>query len=541
MTLSLMLLKIGQAADLLHGRQGEIAQIIVNGEFDRARAGLHAAGNKIRPLADELAPEQLPPLVSSAQLAVDGLRYVEERKFEQAALAYQQAADHVADEWPLIADAWLLSSAYAAQLAGVKQNNQLMTDLAIKIQLEAAGRFNEIAVDTSINAADILRQSGKNQLDRAQLERALTTLKRLEPQVDRTSDPNRYVALQSGIASTLWRLGERSADDSLLFQAEISARNALDTAETLNEPLMLASALVEWGNVQLELGSRGGGPDRLDQAISAYKRASEIIDADEELRTWARARNNIANAYLEKSREKNDPDILMEAVKTYRDTLRRLSREEHGDLWAIVKSNLGRALMTQARQKNDTHLLRMAAQELEATLSYYKPETASLAWAQTSLALANVWREIGINERDEDALQKAVSLVQNTIEGYDPKAAPRHWATAHFTLGNILFALAELAPRAETYKASASAFNSARDVITEEAQPQVAAALALLEASALHRAALESNDTEILKDAEQAAKDTLRISSKLRDEAPSDRLNNLVEGANHLLSQIKKR
>jgi tetratricopeptide (TPR) repeat protein len=541
MTLSLMLLKIGQTADLLHGRQSETAQAIVNGDLNKARAVLHETGEKIRPLADKLAPEQFPPLVASAQLAVDATRYQKERKYEQAALAYQQAADSIADRWPLIADALLLSSAYATQVAGVEQNNHRMMDLAAKLQLEAAGRYNEIAVDTGINAADTLRQSGEKRMGSAQLKRAIAILKRLEPQVDRTSDPSRYVALQSGIGSTLWRLGQRSTNNSLLLQAETFAKNALDTAETLNEPSTLADALVVWGNVQLELGARGGDLDRIDHAISAYKRASKAFDLDHELRGWLSARNNIGAAYDQKARIKKDPEILTEEIEIYRDTLRRLSREEHGDLWALVKSNLARALMSQGKQKNDSRLLRMAAQELEATLSYYKPETDSLAWAKTSQTLATVWSEIGITERNEDALQKAVSLVQNTIESYDPKVAPLPWAIAHFDLGKILFDWAELIPKTETYKASAAALSKARDVIAEETQPQVAASLALLEASALYHAALESNDTATLKDAEQAAKDALRIANGVKDKAPSAQLKDIAEGANHLISQINKK
>lgn len=540
MTLSLMLLKIGQTADLLHGYQSKIAQAIVDGEFEAARAALHEAGEEIRPLADELAPWQPPPLVASAQLALEADTYAEEGKHEQAALAYQQSAEIIAGRWPLIADALLLASTHAAQRAGSKENDQQMAFAAANTQLEAAGRFSEVALNTAIHAADIFREGGKHRVDSGQLEHALAILRRLEPQVDLEIDPARYTALQTGIASTLWRLGERSAETALLLQAETAADRALAAAETLDAPAILTNALIVWGNIQLEFGERNLDPDRLDDAISAYQRASGMLDVDNELRNWVRARNNIAVAYSAKFRVEGDPRILSHEAKIYRDSLRRLDRDEHGDLWALVRSNLGGVLLIQARQENSTGLFRMAADELKAALSYYTPETTPLAWAQTSQALAQVWSEVGITEKDEKALRQAAALIEDIIEVLDRQATPYPWALAHFNLGYILYALAELAPKVDTYQAAAAAYEEAAYVITQEVQPQLAAALPFYKASALYRAALEDKNAEALKEAETAANEAVSIASTLHDKAPSGWLKDFIKEANQLLSLIKK-
>jgi tetratricopeptide (TPR) repeat protein len=464
-----------------------------------------------------------------------------EGKFNQAALSYQQAAEIIAHRWPLIADAFLLASSHAAQRAGSEQNDQRMANAVANMQLEAAGRLNEAALDTAIHAAEVFRRGGENQMGKEQLERALAILRRIEPQVDSKSDPARYAALQTGIASTLWRLGQRLAEIDLLLQAETAADKALTTAETLDAPTALAGVLIDWGNIQLALGQRIGNADRIDKAISAYQRASGMIDDNNELRAWLTTRNNIAAAYFAKSYVKDDPQILSQSAETHRDTLRRLDRDKHADLWALVKSNLGRVLLSQGRQENSARLLRMAAQELEATLSYYTHQTAPLAWAQTSQDLAEVWSEIGIMEKDEKALQQAVAVIESTIQALDRQTTPYPWAVAHFDLGNILYALGELAPKADNnYEAAAAAYENAANVITEKVQPQFAATVILYRASALYRAALESGNTETRKEAENVANEAVRISSALNESAPSEQTKDLAKDAIQLLQLIKK-
>ncbi len=112
MVQALLLLRIGQTAEALGARQAELAQAIVAGDGAETERLARETGEMLRPLANDLAPEQPPPLVAAARDAEAARERIAASDFVEGIRGYVAAADAArAANWPLMATGFELAVA----------------------------------------------------------------------------------------------------------------------------------------------------------------------------------------------------------------------------------------------------------------------------------------------------------------------------------------------------------------------------------------------------------------------------------------------
>ena len=526
---ALTLLKIGTTGDTLKARQGEIAQAVVSGDAPEAERLLQDTGEMLRPLADDLAPEVLPPLVAASRSAQEA-RDAAASDPVAAIRGYVAAMEQVRDTWPVVAEAYEMAAAelLANDRAGpaVRETFGGAGDPAVGIWLDIAQRQRGRALDLGLAAADRIVRQGKWAVDDALLQEAADVLVSVEPLIAREQDPKRYVALNTALASLQLENAQRSGDWETLRRAESAADAAIDAAEALGEEEVL-SHLTTWASVQLYLGRWSGDPSYLDRALDAFERVAGSQDADQDLATWASAQNNVAVVQSDKAAMDRDTAALSQAAATYRRIAARMDQDKQPESWAHYTRNMASALNTLGGWEGFEAPIRESISALEELRAFEAEGEPDLASAYTIEKLAQAWWELGYQTKDPDAYATAAQLMGDAVEIYDPETAARQRVTAQLQLGDIRQAAAAMSSRADDYLAAADAYSAARSTAEASDQLQLYVRGTLAQATALDKAAALGGTPEGSpepRDLVAAAKDAIDGRPTEENSAEWDRL-----------------
>lgn len=501
---ALLLLRMGRAADRLHVEQAEVAEAIVAGKDDAAAELLQKAGESLRPLVNDLAPPALSRNETVAALVDEAAAASEAGDLQAAADLLYGAAQEVAADMPLVADAYRLAAVNAIERSDLSPDDYLAA--ASDLRIAAARRLNEASFEAAMAAAAAMRERGDDLVDGTLLQRSVDVVNSVARTVDAEDDPERYYRVQTELATLKWRLGVRRNSLDAQLDAERAAEAALRVTEQLG--VRGWDALNVWGNVQLELARLMSEPERLGEALGAYERLAREADSADDQGTWATATANIALVNELRAREAGDALLLAEAAAAYRDLLAELDRHDDEDAWAYNKNRLASVLYTRGVWEGSGAAVREAIREIDAVKALHAEDGAVLPWAEAAQAEALMWGALGRMEQQPNHFETAAELMAKAAEVYDTGETLWAWINLEEARAHLLAGAAELSSSAAGYLDAAEAISGARNKVGEQEHPVVFAEYAIREAryrmAAVERGAGREERVHAIELAEQA-------------------------------------
>ena len=188
------------------------------------------------------------------------------------------------------------------------------------------------------------------------------------PTIDK---PERRAFLQWALGNALVGLGERESGPERLKQAIEAYRVALEKLTRERAPLQWAMLQTDLGTALQTLGARESGPERLEQAVEAYRVALEKLTRERTPLQWAGTQNNLGNALAILGTRESGPKRLEQAVEAYRAALEEYTRERVPLEWAATHNNLGNALLALGERESGTTLLEQAMEAYQAALEVF--------------------------------------------------------------------------------------------------------------------------------------------------------------------------
>ena len=258
----------------------------------------------------------------------------------------------------------------------------------------------------------------------------------------RTIDkPERRVALQWALGNALVGLGERESGPERLKQAIDAYRAALEKLTRKRAPLQWAFLQKDLGTALQTLGARENGTARLEQAVEAYRATLEVLTRERVPLDWAATQNNLGNALFTLGERKSGIACLERAVEAYRAALKEYTRDRVPLDWAMTQSNLGAALSTLGERETGTARLEQAVEAFRTALEERPRAHVPLDWAATQNNLGNALLNLAKRETGTARLEQAVEVFRAALEERTREHVPLDWAATQNNLGSALQAL----------------------------------------------------------------------------------------------------
>ena len=203
------------------------------------------------------------------------------------------------------------------------------------------------------NLGNVLARLGKGETGPERLEQAVDAYRAALQERSRERVPLDWAMTQNNLGVALKNLGEREAGPERLEQAvdayraalQERSREPLDWAGTQNNlPLDWAGTQNNLGVALMRLGEREAGPERLEQAVDAYRAALEVYTRERVPLDWAGVQNNLGVALESLAGREAGPERLEQAVDAYRAALEVFNSEESPRYRDMVEKNLRRVL-----------------------------------------------------------------------------------------------------------------------------------------------------------------------------------------------------
>lgn len=164
---------------------------------------------------------------------------------------------------------------------------------------------------------------------------ALRVLQTTELEAKKSADRD-YMAARGTCA---YLCGLRQAAPGFLQEAIAWRKKLLDD---LKEPSERATASNNLGNALRALGEREGNPEKLTEAVAAYRAAREVLTKEQMPVDWAMTQNNLGTALRVLGEREGNPEKLAEAVAAYRAALEVFEQKATNYYWKITTANLER-------------------------------------------------------------------------------------------------------------------------------------------------------------------------------------------------------
>jgi len=235
---------------------------------------------------------------------------------------------------------------------------------------------------------------------------------------------------------------ERGRDKGLNFDLEVSIALAQKSCNRANDADQRGTAQNELGIALRVLGERESDPQRLNEAVGAYRAALEEYTQDRMPLDWAMTQNNLGNALRVLGERESDPQRLNEAVGTYRAALEEYTQDRVPLDWATTQNNLGSALSALGQRESDPQRLKEAVGAYRAALEEYTQDRVPLDWAMTQNNLGNALQVLGQRESDPQRLKEAVDAYRAALEEYTQDRMPLDWAMTQNNLALVMMAFA---------------------------------------------------------------------------------------------------
>jgi tetratricopeptide (TPR) repeat protein len=318
------------------------------GHFDHAHELLRqatqaqiAAAQEARKLKEQAqAAKDAQMLGAASSTAAEGSIAMTERRYQEAAQLFAQAADYV-------------PAAHASEHGGYLTRE-----------------------------ADAFYEQGDQRGDNDALRSSIEVYGRVLTHYPRSQVPFAWANIQARLGTVLETLGARESGTTMLEEAVVADRAALEEYRRERVPLDWARTQGNLGNALTELGEREIGTEKLEQAVQAYRAALEEGTREWAPLDWAKTQNNLGTA-LEALGERESGTARLEeaAVAAFRAALEERTRERVPLLWAETQNNLGDALMGLGERETGTARLEQAVKAYGEALKEATRERVPPLWA----------------------------------------------------------------------------------------------------------------------------------------------------------------
>jgi tetratricopeptide (TPR) repeat protein len=345
---------------------------------------------------------------------------------------------------------------------------------ALKVLQVAAKRSKNIALWREI--AGVADEIGGISPERKPLEMAVDACRqviKLMEKEDRKVGSLLWAMVQDRFGNALRTLGERESGPERLVEAVAAYREALKERTRERVPADWAVTQNNLGNALAILGQRESGTTRLKEAVAAFGEALKERTRERAPLDWATTQNNLGNALRTLGDREGDTARLEEAVTAYREALKERTRERVPLRWATTQSNLGVALRSLGEGESGTARLEEAVAAYHEALKERTRERAPLDWATTQNNLGNALAVLGGRESDTARFEEAVAAYRNALKECTRDRVPLQWAMTQNNLGGALLILGERESEGGTERLNeaVAACRAALEEVTSENAP----------------------------------------------------------------------
>jgi tetratricopeptide (TPR) repeat protein len=379
---------------------------------------------------------------------------------------------------------------------------------------------------------ELLIARGRALDSRYQYQDAAETFRDAEELIGPANRPDHWSFARSSRISSLANAGIRIDIDmgnSLLQQAEILAREHLETFPKESSQENWSRAQVSLGRVLNKLGTRlqaAEGTNALNDAIEAYQSALTFFSAEEHPVDWAYTHSNLADSLTELSTrlpEKEGVDALRNASKSFSQALTVFAKDQFPSHWASSLTGLGSVLFQLGQRSSgeeSMEALQSARMAITGSLIINTKEHFPEEWAMTHYNIGQILHEMGRRKSSNDLFLASVGHFKESLTVFSKEDEPQIWSEAQAGLGGALTSFAIGRPDKEktTYlNISMDAYKEALEVITKESLPLRWAALQV-DTGKIHKnlgiISHGSSSIEAFESASKAYKQALTVYTK---------------------------
>ena len=264
-------------------------------DFQRLKAQV-AALNPDNPTAKALV-EQAEPEIEAGhfQRAHELLRQA-----TQAQIAAAQAAERLEQQAHDARDAQMLGAARSTAVDGDVAMTERRYQEGARLFGEAAdyvpARYEKEQGRYFLRQADALYLQGDERGDNDALRSSIEVFGRALADYPRSQAPLEWAAIQDHLGNALSTLGNRESDTRRLEQAVAAYRRALEEQTLQRVPLDWGTTQNDLGTALAMLGRRDGETVLLKEAVTAFRAALEVRARERTPLDWAATQNNLGLA-----------------------------------------------------------------------------------------------------------------------------------------------------------------------------------------------------------------------------------------------------
>ena len=329
--------------------------------------------------------------------------------------------------------------------------------------------------------------------------------------------PLDWAETYSSRAEMLQRFGLRSAMGvSLIYLAEAARgyQKALSVISAESLPAMwfdLGNRLAQvYGEMASRDGRKGEGIQHIKRKVEQLRTALLAIDRNEDRARWsaqmlliaeelnlfgriateaasvqeaiailtelgdtelrAEYTLDLANVLLERARSSDDPDLRGAARKAYEEAVEIAAETGKAELRARYARELGEGVLKLAEQAGDPLMAREARHILEKTwIDYYRHQSPGSSSRPLSSALRKAER--ALTSFETERLEGAAAGLRAELTPQLRQDDSQRWALAQYDLAAILRAIGEQTERTARFDEAATAYRSAIEIWTLDAEP----------------------------------------------------------------------
>jgi hypothetical protein len=356
--------------------------------------------------------------------------------------------------------------------------------------IETAKRLQGLADQKLLDGSRNLKRSGVSLIFASEFGKALESFEEVRKYVSEEKYPDEVAELLDLIGIAKKELGIRREGKegvTLLAESVVAHRQALEIANRINEPELLATIEANLAGSLYEQAIRVEGQDEkqlLNESEMAFRHALEIKKGSDKSTHRAKTLSNLGWILTTQAIRRGGEAgqrLFSEALDLYRLALDAQAREQSREAWAHTEGNLAGTLLYFGLNKRDEDGKRMLA-ESAATynniLEVFTREKYPELWAQTKSALGWALAQQGQFELPGEAgdrfLDNAVADFRDALEIQTREKLPQAWAITQINLGGTLYLKAlRHGYDDRLLNEAAEAYHQASAVNTREHLPQL--------------------------------------------------------------------
>jgi hypothetical protein len=417
------------------------------------------------------------------------------------------------------------------------RDKALNFDLEVSISLgkfnrDLASNANQRGVAQN-NLGNALLDLGERENGTTLIREAIMTYRAALEEMSRERVPLEWAKMQNNLSRALTVFGERGGGTMHFEEAVAACHAALEEITRERVPLDWAATQINLGNALQALGECDSGIVLLEAAVAAFRAALEERSRERVPLDWARAKNSLGVALATIGQRETGTELLEEAVVAYREALDEWTRERAPLDWAMTQNNLGNALAIIGTRESSTARLEEAIAAYNSALREVRRPSIPHKWAMIQNNLGNALRIIGEWDSGVARLEEAIAAFCAALEERTRAHDPLDWALTQNNLGNALAALGERDSGTERLEQAVSAYRAALAERTLERVPFDWAQTRENMAMALKALFEKTGNGEYHMDALKAIKDALEVYSEAGAEF-------YIEKAERLLAYLEE-